>query len=418
MRILFCNYEYPPLGGGGGVINALLAEEMAKHHDVTVLTSQGLGLPRYSVENDVEIVRAPTVMRREEAVASFGSMLSFIPSGIWAGRQLLGRKQFDIINTHFVLPTGPVGHILSRIGSIPNVLSLHGGDLYDPSKALSPHRHWPFRLSIRYLLRNADMVAGQSNNTLENMRRFYTPEITGERIPLAIQRPSVKCPPRAKYGFSDGDVLLVTVGRIIARKQNDQLIKMLARLQQGTSRMATTASERTNDVAAARLLIIGAGPDEDALRQCAEEHGVADRVHFMGFVEEQEKLELLSMSDIYVSTSQHEGFGLVYLEGMACGLPIVCYNHGGQTDFLIDGKTGYLVELDDLTAFEERCRYLIADRDKRAGIRSHNLDYVQEFFIDSCARRHETLFNQTIQAYKNGERAWHLQQEHSAIGSD
>ena len=44
MNILFCNYEYPPLGGGGGVVNALLAEELAKRHDVTVLTSQGLGL--------------------------------------------------------------------------------------------------------------------------------------------------------------------------------------------------------------------------------------------------------------------------------------------------------------------------------------------------------------------------------------
>ena len=45
MRILFCNYEYPPLGGGGGVLNAHLAEELAHRHDVTVLTSRALGTP-------------------------------------------------------------------------------------------------------------------------------------------------------------------------------------------------------------------------------------------------------------------------------------------------------------------------------------------------------------------------------------
>ena len=55
MRILFCNYEYPPLGGGGGVFNKQIAEELAKRHTVDVLTSQGMNLPAFSVENGVNI---------------------------------------------------------------------------------------------------------------------------------------------------------------------------------------------------------------------------------------------------------------------------------------------------------------------------------------------------------------------------
>lgn len=407
MKILFCNYEYPPLGGGGGVINALLAEEMAKSHEVTVLTSQGLGLPRHSVESGVEIVRVPTVMRHDESVASFPSMLSFIPSGILSGRTLLAQRQFDIINTHFVLPTGPVGHVLSRLGKIPNVLSLHGGDLYDPSKRLSPHNHWLFRVSIRHLLRNADMIAGQSSNTLENMRQFYTPEINGVRIPLAIRRPQIDASggrqTRADFGLSQDEVLLVTVGRLIPRKQVDQLIRMMSKMRR--------------DELPVRLLIIGSGPMQAELHKQAQEHQVADAISFMGFVTEQEKLNLLSIADIYVSTTQHEGFGLVYLEGMACGLPVVCYNHGGQTDFLEDGKTGFLVELDDIATFEERCRRLIQNLDERHKMSDHNRDYAQEFFIDNCARRHESLFTQTIQAHRNGQRAWRLI-EQSAIGGD
>jgi glycosyltransferase involved in cell wall biosynthesis len=330
-------------------------------------------------------------------------MLTYIPSAIREGKTLLKSGQFDIINTHFVLPTGPVGHTLSRMARIPNVLSLHGGDLYDPSKFLSPHRHAIFRTTIRRLLRGADMVVGQSNNTLGNMHRYYTPEIQGERIPLAIQRPAPEAGAREAYGFADDDVLLATVGRLIPRKGIDQLISMVQTLRQHHKPV--------------RLLIIGAGPEEQHLRQAAASRGVAEYIHFMGFVEEAEKNRLLNMSDVYVSTSQHEGFGLVFLEGMACGLPVVCYNHGGQTDFLRDGETGYLVALNDLDTFTERCQLLVENAALRKKMSGISREYVEEYFIENCARKHEAIFSQTIEAHRAGERAWMLNQR-TALGSD
>ena len=87
MHILFCNYEYPPLGGGGGVLNAALAAELAKRHSVTVLTSRALGLPAESVELGVRILRAPVVLRREAAAATFASMAAYASSGhVWIAR--------------------------------------------------------------------------------------------------------------------------------------------------------------------------------------------------------------------------------------------------------------------------------------------------------------------------------------------
>jgi len=403
MRILFCNYEYPPLGGGGGVINALIAQELAKTHDVTVLTSQCMDLPSESVEKGVRVIRVPVFFRTEEAVANLGSMFTYVVSGIREGKKLLRAEQFDVINTHFVLPTGPVGAALARAGNIPNVLSLHGGDLYDPSKAMSPHRHAPLRTIIRRLLRRADMVLGQSKNTLGNMHEFYTPEIEGVRIPLAITRPSPESAVRADFGFSDDDMLLATVGRLVPRKGIDQLISMVQKLR-GRDKKA-------------RLLIIGAGPEEENLRAAAAEHDVTEFIHFMGFVTEEEKMRLLHMSDLYVSTSQHEGFGLVYLEGMACGLPVVCYNYGGQTDFLTDSETGHVVELNDLDAFTDSCEALIENPAQRKQMGQTSKERVEEYFIENCARRHETIFNQTIQAHRNGQKAWKLQQS-AAMGSD
>jgi glycosyltransferase involved in cell wall biosynthesis len=381
MRILFCNFEYPPLGGGGGVINALLAEELARHHDVTVLTSRALGLPARSEERRVQVVRVPTCFRRQQAVANLPSMFAFMLTGYRWGRRLLAAETHDVINTHFALPTGPVGDALARHAGLPNVLSVHGGDIYDPSKLTSPHRHPALRLWIRRLAARADLVVGASRNTLDNLRRFYAPACRTALIPLAIARPPRGAARRETYGFAADEVLLVTVGRLVRRKAVDQLVAMMRALP-----------------GRARLVVVGSGPEERPLRAAAAAGGVADRVCFLGQVEETEKFRVLRMADVYVTTSQHEGFGLVFLEAMACGLPVVAYDHGGQTDFLRDGETGSLAALNDLDGFTERCARLIADADRRRTLGARNLRDAERFFIDACARRYVEAFAQVIQA--------------------
>ncbi len=377
MRILFCNYEYPPLGGGGGVINALLAEELARRHAVTVLTSRGLGLPRREEIRGVEVIRVPVLFRNDRSTANFPSMLAFMIQGVRFGRRLLRERRFDIINTHFALPSGPVGASLARHAGIPNVLSLHGGDLYDPSKWSSPHRHAPLRRWVRRLLHTADHLVGQSANTIANARRFYDPDLEISCIPLGIRRPPSTTADRRRLGFSQREVLLVTVGRLIARKAIDQLVATMSHLPPTT-----------------HLLIIGSGPKEEELRRQATELGVVERVRFMGYVAEEEKFALLRMADLYVSTSQHEGFGLVFLEAMACGLPVVCYDHGGQTDFLEDGTTGRLLPLNAREAFTRAVASLIDDPAGRRRMGEAGRKRVEDYYIDNCARRYEAIFEQ------------------------
>ena len=385
MRILFCNYEYPPLGGGGGVANALLAEEMAKKHEVTVLTSQAFGLPRESIENGVRVVRVPVLLRRRRSVASMPSMLSFAPMSIPAGLKLVKEQQFDIINSHFVVPSAPTGAFLSRYGKIPHVITVIGGDLYDPSKRYSPHRYALVRTLIGNLLRRADAVVGISNDTLEKMHTFYAPDLKGHVVSLAIQPLRTlaingRQVYRGDYGFDNDAVLLITIGRLVARKAVTQLIKMMDKFN----------GERVH------LLIVGSGPMEEQLKREVALYNLSEQVHFMGAVWGTPKFQLLRMSDLYVSTSEHEGFGLVFLEAMASGLPIVCYDNGGQTDFLVNGRNGYLLQLNDLGQFTESCRLLIDNRDQRRRIGNYNEIYVQDYFIDAIARKYERIFETAI----------------------
>jgi len=380
LRILFCNFEYPPLGGGGGVINALLAEELAKKHDVTVLTSRCMGLPEESTENGVRIIRLAVMLRKQQSAASLVSLLSYVVNGLIQSGRLSQKHAFDVINTHFVLPTGPVGQRLATIAGIPNVLSLHGGDLYDPSKFLSPHRHLIFRVMVRRLLQQATTVVAQSSNTIQNAHKYFIKDLPVELIPLGISRPRSVKGNRNNYNLADDEIVLITVGRLVARKGLQQLIDIFSKLE----------NERV------RLVIIGSGPEEHVLKNIANEHNVRSRIIFSGQIDEQEKLELLDIADIYVSTSQHEGFGLVFLEGMAAGLPVVCYDHGGQTDFLEDGATGFIVKLNDTDEFRTRLTRLIDDSRMRDRMSTENLRRVEEYYIENCAQKYEDLFMRVI----------------------
>jgi glycosyltransferase involved in cell wall biosynthesis len=331
----------------------------------------------------VRIVRVP-VGRKHRATAGLPSMFGYMLMGTRIGRQLVTTEQFDVINTHFALPSGPVGDALSRRSGIPNVLSVHGGDLYDPSKWSSPHRHAGLRLWVRSLLERADVVIAQSSDTLGNARRFYSPSLEAEIIPLGIKRPPSVIASRQSHGFRDEDVLLITVGRLIARKAIDQLIALIAEpgLQQ------------------AHLLVVGDGPLEPALRQQAAQLGVHERVHFFGRVEEFEKVQLLRMTDVFVSTSQHEGFGLVFLEAMACGLPVVCYDKGGQADFLEPQVTGDLVPLNDRAAFAHACCRLVTNRTARERMSAENLSRVERYLIDRCAACYEATLRRAAATWQ------------------
>lgn len=362
-----------------------IARELARSHEVTVLTSRTGDLPGVSTDGGARIVRVPVFFRREAPVANIFSMLAYLPAGIVRGLFMRPAQSFDVINTHFVVPSGPVGHFLSAFSGVRNVLSVHGGDLYDPSKKLSPHRHAWLRGPVASMLRNAHAVVGQSEDTVGRVQTLYGVSRAVDLIPLGIPRPP-RTPPTSReyFGLPADSFVLATVGRLIPRKSNVQLVSMLAHPA----------------LVKAHLLMVGDGPDVEAIRTEALRHGVSNRVHELGAVNDDEKYRALSVADVFVSTSQHEGFGLMFLEAMAAGLPIVCYDRGGQTDFLKSGTTGYVIELNKTDEFVDALVDLQDSKELRSQFAANNVRRAEAYSIESCARRYEQLFESLV-----GERA-------------
>jgi len=360
---------------------AAMARSLAERHDVTVLTSQAVDLPYEGMDANVKVVRVPVFFRKALATANFPSMAAYLPMGLWRGLQLGRKQRFDIINTHFAVPTGPLGDWLSKRMGIPNILSVHGGDLYDPSKQSSPHRHAFLRRAVARLLVKADGVVAQSRDTARNVESIYGVDRKVELIPLGIDRPPQNIrAERSEFDIPDNAFVLVTAGRIVPRKASTQLIDTLVAIPD------------------AFLLVVGDGPEAAAVKHRAMELGVYNRLRMLGYVSDEVKYKAYSAADVFVSTAQHEGFGLVFLEAMSFGLPVVCYNRGGQTDFLSTPDTGFVIELNNQAAFNEAVRSLRDSPERVEAVGRHNLEKVEDFFIERCAERYERIFSDAVAA--------------------
>ncbi|HQT82873.1 MAG TPA: glycosyltransferase family 4 protein [Candidatus Paceibacterota bacterium] len=163
---------------------------------------------------------------------------------------------------------------------------------------------------------------------------------------------------KRKLGKQEGDVYLITTSRLVKKNAIDDVIRALPLLPAHVS-----------------FLIFGTGPDEPKLRALAEECGVGDRARFMGQISHAEMPKYLNVSDIYIRPSLSEGFGIVFVEAMAAGLPVIATQEGGIADFLFDAKrnpdketTGWAVDKDSPEQIAEAVRDIIVHPDEVARV--------------------------------------------------
>ena len=383
MRLLVINYEFPPLGGGGGIACYHIARKLAKNHHVDYLTTGFRGLQKFEVVDEINIHRVPVLGRKELSTATFLSMLTFFPSSLLEGIKLCRRHEYNLIWTWFVIPSGVTSVLLSKLFSVPHILTIIGGDVYDPSKRWSPHKFSPIRKIVNWIMNNSKIITSISTDTKRRALQYYKTNTAIKPVPLGFVKPDFKKVIRRDLGLSDEDIILISVGRLIKRKAYEYAIQAVSKLPYQNI----------------KYLIIGDGPEEDSLRELAKELKVDEKVEFLGFVSEEKKYQYLSCSDIYILSSLHEGFGICLLEAMHSGLPIIATNNGGQTDFLEEWENALLVPIKDSEILAEKIIELIENKNLREEIAENNKKDIKKFYIEDTAKEYEKLFLQ----YKQDE---------------
>ncbi|HEX5086005.1 MAG TPA: glycosyltransferase [Blastocatellia bacterium] len=231
-----------------------------------------------------------------------------------------------IVSTH--LNFGPIARIAQSSFGTPYVLVAHGVDAWEirSSSRIEALRKANLVLSVsRYTRDRLIQEAGLDAHRVKILPNTYDPDM------FAI----APKPPRLlqKYGLRPETPVILTVGRLAddeRYKGYDQIIKALPEIRRA--------------IPDARYLLVGKGSDRPRIERLIAEVGVQDAVILAGFVRDEELAEHYNLCDIFAMPSMGEGFGIVYLEALACGKPVLAGNKDGSRDAVADGELGLLVD--------------------------------------------------------------------------
>ncbi len=308
-------------------------------------------------------------------------LLSFIAASRRAVRHAVRRFGPDVVHAHWWFPGGLVLWPPMR-GTPPAVLTSHGTDLFllDRFSAARP--------LARRIVRAAAQVTVISTPLVPRVRALGVPDERITVVPMPLDRAAFASAPVA--AGTPGRLLFV--GRLIERKGAEYALRAVAELvRQGR---------------AVTLTIIGDGPERPALERLAGELGVADRTRFEGALPPDEvarryrECGILVMPAVTDWKGEQEGFGMVLVEGMSAGVPIVATRSGGIPDVIRDGDTGLLVPERDASALAAAVGRLLDDAPLRARLGAGAARDVRERFDPaSIARTFEQVYRRALTAH-------------------
>ncbi len=331
-----------PTYGGSGIVGSELGRELAERgHSVHFIS---YALPTRLCElgerisfHEVEMFDYP--------------LFEFPPYDLALASKIIEvaeMEQLDLMHMHYAIPHATAAYLAREMLRVkrylPFVTTLHGTDitLVGARKSFMP--------ITRFSIAQSDAVTAVSTYLAEETCRIFGQDQV-EVIPNFInssqywRRPNEDL--RATLAQPDESILM-HVSNFRPVKRIEDCIHAFAQVRKSLR---------------ARLVMCGDGPSREGAERLAADYGLADDVLFIGQV--PNIADFLSVADILLVPSETESFGLAALEALACEVPVIATRVGGLGDVVLEGETGYLVEVGDIKTMAERAVDLLQDDKKR-----------------------------------------------------
>ncbi len=324
-------------------------------------------------------------------------VLDYLPDfacGVQRFRALTGAS-YDLIHSHYWL-SGRLGTLFSEHWGVPLVSMFHTlAQLKNRVAESAAEREQEVRYEIeRRTMSTSDRVVALTDVDRQQILRHYGPLAPISVIPggvnLEVFAPRPRQLARAELGWSDSERVLLFVGRIQRLKGLEILLRAFAQLGDPSARVVVVGGQpgtahETREIA--------------RLQHLVSRLGIESRVAFVGAVAHERLPLYYSAADVTVMPSSYESFGLVAVESLACGTPVVATRVGGLTSIVRDGETGLLVPWRDAELFAERLSLLLEDDALRQRMAAQARASVMQYGWDGIAEQHLELFGEVLESY-------------------
>lgn len=380
----FTNFYHPVVNGVVRSVASFREVLMRQGHNVFVF-AQADG--NYK-DNEPFIFRYPSL-----PLPLPGDISAAIPVSPFVD-QLLPALKLDVIHTHHPILLGQTAARKAAEFGLPLVFTFH-------TQYWEYTHYFPFPLeTIQEFLKNAihkwmsDFMQKCQHIIIpsESMRDIlvkdyglkdrYTVIPTGTNLDPFQQADGKAL--RQEQGWQD-ETVLISVGRLAPEKNWDTLLQAFAQVYRESPEL--------------RLVLIGDGPAKDSLQLLASELGIAERVTFTGALPFEEVPRYLKAADAFSFASITETQGLVTIEAMAAGLPVVAVDGSGTRDIVEHGKQGFLVE-NDPNALAKGIKKLLSDPGRIKRFSNNALKKAKTFDVDQLGKQMIGVYERAIQDKK------------------
>lgn len=294
----------------------------------------------------------------------------------------------NVIHTQHPVLLGDLAHRKARQLGVPLVYTLH-----------AQYWHYGMYIPFRILQKSYnEFIAGQIERYLRSCDHIIAPSESMHNLILGkfqVQKPITVIPTgidlkiydhhkreglRQQLGWSE-DFVIISTGRLAPEKNWPDLIRAV--------------SQVINNQPRVRLVLLGDGPDHNALLRQSEDLGITNRTEFVGMVPYERVASYLVAADLFAFTSLTETQGLVTLEALAAGLPVVAYDAIGTRDIVVDGKNGTLTPANS-QALAEAIIHLLQDPEQMEKFKHGAIIRAKEMDIRRLAKKLISVYETSI----------------------
>ncbi len=315
----------------------------------------------------------------------YSQIVPYLMSGALNLLYYIRKEKYPVVNAHWLFPQGLIASVLKKTFKSKVVTTVHGGDIFALSKKFYIV---PF---LKMALNTSDAVTVNSSYTLKAIKKI-SPKVKIDHIPMGVDLSMFhpeKYNPKIKKLYNIKGPFLLFVGRLVPKK--------------GLIYLIYAFKEISLFYPDAKLIIIGGGILEDRLRKETIRLGLEKKIIFLGRIAHELLPEYYATADIFIGPSiedsygDTEGLGVVFLEALASGCPVVASNVGGISDIVQNRILGSMASPKDTADLSKKIVELIESDTQLLSHRIERHNYIREKFSwPKVASRFSDLFQRLL----------------------